>query len=50
MTRTTMPVKLRHTHQANDKAVMQTNGFGGSVKTKSDCVARLMEMYAGMTK
>ncbi len=46
----TMPVELRRAHQANDKAVMQAYGFWGSVKTESDCVARLMEMYAGMTK
>jgi len=46
----TMPVELRRAHQANDKAVMQAYGFWGSVKTESDCVARLMEMYAEMTK
>ncbi len=42
--------KLVQAHQANDKAVMQAYGFWGSVKTESDCVARLMEMYAGMVK
>ena len=46
----TMPVELRRAHQANDKAVMQAYDFWGSVKTESDCVARLMEMYAGMTR
>ena len=46
----TMPVELRRAHQANDKTVMQAYGFWGSVKTESDCVARLMEMYAGMAK
>lgn len=46
----TMPVELRRAHQANDKAVMQVYGFWDSVKTESDCVARLMEMYAEMTK
>lgn len=46
----TMPVELRRAHQANDKAVMQAYGFWGSVKTESDCVARLMEMYAEMTR
>lgn len=46
----TMPPELRRAHQANDKAVMQAYGFWGSVKTESDCVARLMEMYAGMTE
>ena len=46
----TMPVELRRAHQANDKAVMQAYGFWGSVKTESDCVARLMEMYASMNK
>ena len=50
MTRATMPVELRRAHQANDKAVMQAYGFWGSVKTESECVARLMEMYAGMMK
>ena len=45
-----MPVELRSAHQANDKAVMQAYGFWGSVKTESDCVARLMEMYARMTE
>ena len=49
-TNLTMPVELRRTHQANDKAVMQAYGFWGSVKTESDCVARLMEMYARMTE
>ena len=46
----TMPVELRRAHQANDKAVMPAYGFWGSVKTESDCVARLMEMYAGMAR
>lgn len=46
----TMPVELRRAHQQNDKAVMQAYGFWGSVKTESDCVARLMEMYASMAK
>ncbi len=46
----TMPPELRKAHQQNDKAVMQAYGFWGNVKTESDCVARLMEMYAKMTK
>lgn len=46
----TMPPELRKAHQQNDKAVMQAYGFWGSVKTESDCVARLMEMYAEMIK
>ena len=29
---------------------MQAYGFWGSVKTESDCVARLMELYAEMVK
>ena len=45
-----MPVELRRARQANDKAVMQAYGFWGSVKTVNNCVARLMEMYAGITK
>ena len=44
----TMPPELRKAHQQNDKAVMQAYGFWGNVKTESDCVARLMEMYAEM--
>ena len=46
----TMPVELRRAHQANDKAVMQAYGFWGIVKTESECVAKLMEMYAELTK
>ncbi len=46
----TMPVELRRAHQQNDKAVMQAYGFWGTVKTESDCVARLMEMYAQLAK
>ena len=45
----TMPPELRKAHQQNDKAVMEAYGFWGSVKTESDCVARLMEMYSEMT-
>ena len=48
--RAQLPVELRRAHQKNDEAVMRAYGFWGSVKTESDCVARLMEMYAGMTK
>jgi len=44
----TMPPELRKAHQQNDKAVMTAYGFWGSVKSESDCVARLMEMYARM--
>lgn len=46
----TMPPELLRAHQQNDKAVMQAYGFWGSVKSESDCVARLMEMYAELTK
>lgn len=46
----TMPPELLRAHQQNDKAVMQAYGFWGSVKSESDCVARLMEMYANMIK
>ena len=46
----TMPVELRRAHQQNDKAVMQAYGFWGTVKTESDCVAKLMEMYVQLTK
>ena len=47
---TSMTVELRRAHQQNDKAVMQAYGFWGTVKTEGDCVARLMEMYAELTK
>lgn len=46
----TMPPELLRAHQQNDKAVMQAYGFWGSVKSESDCVARLMEMYATLAK
>lgn len=46
----TMPPELLRVHQQNDKAVMQAYGFWGSVKSESDCVARLMEMYATLAK
>lgn len=46
----TMPPELLRAHQQNDKAVMQAYGFWGSVKNESDCVARLMEMYATLAK
>lgn len=46
----TMPPELLRAHQQNDKAVMQAYGFWGSVKSESNCVARLMEMYATLAK
>ncbi|MBQ5905054.1 MAG: class I SAM-dependent DNA methyltransferase [Clostridia bacterium] len=46
----TMPVELRKSHQANDKAVMQAYGFWGKLNTESECVAELMRMYKELTE
>ena len=45
-----MPVELRRAHQANDRAVMEAYGFWPDVKTESQCVAQLMEMYQHLTQ
>ncbi len=45
-----MPVELRRAHQANDRAVMEAYGFWGTVKSESQCVAHLMEMYQHLTQ
>jgi hypothetical protein len=45
-----MPPELRRAHQDNDRAVMAAYGFPVKGFTESDCVARLFEMYQGMTK
>lgn len=44
-----MPPKLRKAHLANDKAVMEAYGFFGKVKSESECVAKLMDMYQELT-
>ncbi len=44
-----MPVDLLDAHRANDRAVMAAYGFSTKM-TESECVARLFEMYAEMTK
>ena len=41
----TMPVELRRSHQANDKAVMAAYGFPVRTTTEASCVAELMRMY-----
>ena len=46
----TMPPELRRAHQDNDRAVMAAYGFPVKGFTESDCVARLFEMYQGVTK
>ena len=46
----TMPPELRRAHQDNDRAVMAAYGFPVKGFTESDCVARLFEMYQGLTK
>ena len=46
----TMPPELRRAHQDNDRAVMAAYGFPVKGSTESDCVARLFEMYQGLTK
>ena len=45
----TMPYDLLEAHRKNDRAVMQAYGFSTKM-TESECVARLFEMYARMTK
>lgn len=46
---TTMPYDLLEAHRANDRAVMSAYGFSTKM-TESECVAKLFEMYAEMTK
>ena len=46
----TMPPELRKAHQANDKAVMQADGFWGKLNTETACVAELMKMYQQLTE
>lgn len=48
-----MPPELRTAHQRNDMAVMEAYGFkdeSGHWLSESETVARLMEMYAELTK
>ncbi len=45
-----MPSDLLRAHQDNDRAVMAAYGFPVKGFTESDCVARLFEMYQGLTK
>lgn len=40
-----MPIELRKTHIANDKAVMKAYGFPIKDFTKENCIAELMKMY-----
>ncbi len=46
---TTMPYDLLQAHRTNDRAVMHAYGFSTKM-TEAECVARLLEMYAEMTK
>lgn len=41
----TMPPELRKAHQLNDMAVYEAYGKIWNMKSESDCVAKLMEMY-----
>lgn len=41
----TMPPELRKAHQLNDMAVYEAYGKIWDMKSESDCVAKLMEMY-----
>lgn len=41
----TMPPELRKAHQLNDMAVYEAYGKKWDMKSESDCVAKLMEMY-----
>ncbi|MBR1761549.1 MAG: hypothetical protein IJ741_10295 [Schwartzia sp.] len=45
---TAMPPELRKAHQANDRAVMAAYHFDTKI-SEAECVARLMEMYRGLT-
>lgn len=44
----TMPADLRTAHQLNDKAVWEAYGKKWDIKSESDCVAKLMELYEKM--
>lgn len=46
---TTMPYDLLEVHRANDRAVMAVYGFSTKM-TESECVARLFEMYAEISR
>ena len=39
-----MPIELRRTHQANDRAVMAAYGFDAKM-TEVECVAELFKLY-----
>lgn len=46
---TLMPYDLLEAHRANDRAVMSAYGFSTKM-TETECVARLFDMYAELTK
>lgn len=46
----TMPEDLQKAHKANDKAVMEAYGMWGTIKTESECISQLMNMYQDLTK
>lgn len=46
---TAMPYDLLEAHRRNDRAVMQAYGFAPRM-IETECVARLFEMYAALTK
>ena len=41
---------LRKAHLANDRAVMQANGFDIKTTTEASCVAELMKKYQKITE
>ena len=43
-----MPPKLRHAHEENDKAVMEAYGFSHDAK-EAEIVTELMRMYQKLT-
>lgn len=45
----TMPSDLRTAHQINDKIVWEAYGKIWDIKSETDCVSKLMEMYKKMT-
>lgn len=40
-----MPIELRKAHQINDILVFEAHGFKGRIKTESECVSELMNIY-----
>ena len=45
-----LAVLFRRAHQANDKAVMLSDGLWGKLNTETECIAELMKMYRELTE